>query len=106
MGRAVMGAAGLVGFVLWSYTWDVTSQSVRIPAEANQWRAVNHEVFSAARYDGRERVLHLEFHDGRRYAYEGVDGSTYLQFMHVPAKARYFNERIRDVYWCRPEDAE
>ena len=106
MRSATLWAIGLVGLVLWSYSWDFTSNAVPLPAEVNQWRPVNHAVFNADRYNGRERILYLEFHDGRRYAYEGVGGSTYLQFMRVPAKARYFNDRIRDVYWCRPEEAE
>lgn len=105
-GRAALWAIGLVGFIFWMYSWDFTSGAVGVSADANRWRAVDHAVFNAVRYDAKQRLLFLEFHDGRRYAYEGVDRSTYLEFMRVPAKARYFNYRIRDVFWCRPEEGE
>lgn len=49
-------------------------------------------------YDGRRKLLQLEFRTGSVYRYFGVPYEIYHGLMQAPSKGKYFNRDIRGRY--------
>lgn len=48
-----------------------------------------------AEYQSTERTLLVEFQDGRKYLYPGVDRELYLGLIRAPSPGGFFNREIR-----------
>ncbi len=49
-------------------------------------------------YDRAQRLLEIEFQNGRVYRYHGVPPEEYEALMQADSKGRYFIGNIRDAY--------
>jgi inosine/xanthosine triphosphate pyrophosphatase family protein len=57
-------------------------------------------------YDADARLLEIEFHGGRLYAYRNVDTDIYEQLMRADSHGQYFNTFIHGKYRFERIDAE
>jgi hypothetical protein len=62
---------------------------------------VESTTVSSVGYDGKARVLELEFCSGAIYQHLGVAAQEYREFLAAPSKGKYFNLHIRDRYPLR-----
>ena len=49
-------------------------------------------------YDRANRILEIEFQNGRVYRYHGVPPEEYEELLRAPSLGRYFISNIRDEY--------
>ena len=49
-------------------------------------------------YEGKSRILEIEFESGAVYQYLGVPARIHEELLVAESKGRYFNSEIRDVY--------
>ena len=49
-------------------------------------------------YDRENRILEVEFRNGRIYQYFGVPEAVYISLMNAPSHGQYFHQCVRDVY--------
>ena len=47
-------------------------------------------------YDGRSRILEIEFQSGEVYQYLDVPGTVHQKLQSAKSKGQYFNSEIRD----------
>jgi YD repeat-containing protein len=64
-------------------------------------KRVNSSKIRAVGYDQKERVLEVEFSDGRVVAYTGVSPEIHRQFMAAPSPASYFEDKIEEDFPSR-----
>jgi hypothetical protein len=57
-------------------------------------------AISRLNYDAFARELDVVFTSGRHYRYFEVPAAAYRQLVDAPAKAVFFDERIRNGYRC------
>ena len=55
------------------------------------------ETLAAAVYNDSLQTLQLEFRDGNRYVYFGVNFDLFRALLAAPSKGRFFNQHIRRV---------
>lgn len=53
---------------------------------------------TGASYDPDCRQLTVEFKDGKRYDYPGIEPQTWMAFMEAGSKGSYFMRNIRPLY--------
>lgn len=53
-------------------------------------------------YEGKGRILEIEFVSGAVYQYLDVPAAVHKGLMRAESKGRYFNNEIRDVYNYQP----
>ncbi len=51
-------------------------------------------------YDGRSKILEIEFQSGEVYQYLDVPGTVHQKLQSAKSKGQYFNSEIRDEYPC------
>jgi hypothetical protein len=56
---------------------------------------LNSSTLAAAAYDQTLARLELDFCDGTRYSYSGVDPEIFRSLLCADSKGRYFNRHIR-----------
>lgn len=61
-------------------------------------RPVDSTTMRSVGYEGKSRILEIEFDSGAVYQYLGVSGRVYEQLLAAESKGRYFNDEIRDSY--------
>ena len=61
-------------------------------------KRVNSSKIRAVGYDPKERVLEVEFSDGRVMAYTGVSPEIHRQFMAAPSPNSYFEDKIEEDF--------
>ncbi len=67
--------------------------------EANvQRQPVTSSNLKSVGYDRANRVLEIEFQNGRVYRYRGVPPEEYEELLKAPSLGRYFIATIRDEY--------
>lgn len=49
-------------------------------------------------YDGRSKILEIEFQSGEVYQYLDVPGTVHQKLQSAKSKGQYFNSEIRDDY--------
>ena len=59
---------------------------------------VKSRAITSVGYDDDAKILEIEFHSGRVYAYANVDRSLYEWLLKVPDKGGLFNRMIRDRF--------
>lgn len=64
-------------------------------------KRVNSSKIRAVGYDPKERVLEVEFSDGRVLAYRGVSPEIHRQFMAAPSPTSYFEDKIEEDFPSR-----
>jgi len=64
-------------------------------------KRVNSSKIRAVGYDPKERVLEVEFSDGRVMAYTGVSPEIHRQFMAAPSPTSYFEDKIEEDFPSR-----
>jgi hypothetical protein len=64
-----------------------------IPVESSSIRAIGYDT-SACR-------LHVEFHTGARYVYDGVHARAHRDLLTAESIGAHFNRHVRDAYPCR-----
>ena len=61
---------------------------------------VQSSVIAAIGYDERRRLLEIEFHTRRVYAYSDVPPSVYRELLAAASIGSHFNRYVRDRYVC------
>jgi KTSC domain len=64
-------------------------------------KRVSSSRIRAVGYDPKERVLEVEFSDGRVLAYTGVSSEVHRQFMAAPSPSSYFEDKIEEDFPSR-----
>lgn len=62
----------------------------RLPVESSD--------ISSIGYDGKNRILEIEFKGGRVYRYDEVESDVYKHFMRADSQGQYFNSFINNRY--------
>ncbi|HEV2462821.1 MAG TPA: KTSC domain-containing protein [Acidobacteriaceae bacterium] len=62
---------------------------------------VTSAVISAAAYCGSQRLLRVQFRDGKMYQYFDVPAALYRDFCGAPSKGSFFNQTIRQRFRCQ-----
>lgn len=60
--------------------------------------AVRSSVIRSVGYDGKDKVLEIEFRSGTVYRYLDVPAGIFVRLMASPSKGRYFDFFIRDCF--------
>lgn len=55
-------------------------------------------TLTIAEYDPECAQLTLDFHDGTRYRYSGVQMPQFIDLLHAPSQGIFFNREIRNRY--------
>lgn len=55
-------------------------------------------LLASASYDGRRRLLNVEFQSGERYRYFQVPSACYEGLLQANSKGSYFNRNIRNCF--------
>jgi hypothetical protein len=66
--------------------------------EAMRRRPVDSSTMRSVGYQGKSRILEIEFDSGAVYQYLGVPARIYRQLLRAESKGRYFNSEIREIY--------
>jgi hypothetical protein len=61
------------------------------------WKTLSSSLLQSAAYDEESGTLYIQFHQGRRYAYQGVDQVTADRFFSQGSGA-YFHRSIKPYY--------
>lgn len=61
-------------------------------------KRVNSSRIRAVGYDPKERVLEVEFSNGRILAYAGVSPEIHRQFMAAPSPTSFFEDKIEEDF--------
>jgi len=61
-------------------------------------KRVNSSRIRAVGYDQKERVLEVEFSNGKIVAYSGVSPEIYRQFMAAPSPTSFFEDKIEEDF--------
>ena len=56
---------------------------------------------SSVGYDEDNRILEIEFNNGKIYQYSDVDKSVYNELLNAESIGRYFNKAIAKKYYYR-----
>ena len=64
-------------------------------------KKVNSSSIRAVGYDERNRVLEVEFNDGRINEYSGVSQEIYRRLMSSPSLVSYFRDNIDESFTAR-----
>jgi hypothetical protein len=64
-------------------------------------KRVNSSKIRAVGYDPKDRVLEVEFRDGRVLAYTGVSAEVHRQFMAAPSPSSFFEDKIEEDFPSR-----
>jgi KTSC domain-containing protein len=59
---------------------------------------VDSENLASLGYEPANRVLEIEFRNGRVYQYEGVPQRLVDELLQAPSKGQYFNSKIKGRY--------
>lgn len=62
-------------------------------------------VIARIAYDEEERSLSIWFRETGRYIYSDVPKAIFDGLKKAPSAGRYFNDRIKRRYPCRPDPA-
>ena len=62
--------------------------------------AVRSTHLESVGYDGKSRILEIEFRDGRVYRYSEVPPGEHSALMAAPSRGKYFAAHVRDRYGC------
>lgn len=49
-------------------------------------------------YDAGKRTLEVEFHNGRRYVYSGVDSHTHFKFVNADSVGDFFHKNVKNKF--------
>ena len=61
-------------------------------------RVLSTTKLRTAAYDGAEKVLEIDFHDGRRLRYQAVPAEVARRFFASPNPASFWEDRIAEEY--------
>jgi hypothetical protein len=61
-------------------------------------RKVNSSTIRSVGYDERQRVLEVEFNDGRINQYAGVSAEVHRRLMGAPSIVSYFRDNIEESF--------
>jgi hypothetical protein len=61
-------------------------------------KKVNSSSIRSVGYDERNRVLEVEFNDGRIMQYSGVSGELHRRLMNAPSMVSYFRDNIEESF--------
>lgn len=64
-------------------------------------RKVNSSAFRSVGYDERNRVLEMEFSDGRVVQYSGVSAEVHRRLMNAPSMVSYFRDNIEESFTAK-----
>lgn len=64
-------------------------------------RKVNASAFRSVGYDERNRVLEVEFSDGRIVQYSAVSAEVHRRLMSAPSMVSYFRDNIEESFTAR-----
>ncbi len=64
--------------------------------------AVESSTMVSVGYEGKSRILEIEFTSGAVYQYLDVPAAVHKELMRAESKGRYFNGEIRDGYNYQP----
>jgi YD repeat-containing protein len=64
-------------------------------------RKVNSSSIRSVGYDERQRVLEIEFSDGRITQYAGVAAEVYRRLMNAPSIISYFRDNIEESFTAK-----
>ena len=64
--------------------------------------AVESSTMVSVGYEGKGRILEIEFTSGAVYQYLDVPARVHKELMQAESKGRYFNSEIRDTYNYQP----
>jgi KTSC domain len=62
------------------------------------WTKLNSSLIDSARYDPATGDLTVQFHQGRRYIYEGVSPKAADHFFQAESPGAYFHKYIKPNY--------
>ena len=63
-----------------------------------EMKSVNSSAISKIGYNPGNRLLIIQFHNGRTYDIPGVPEHIYQSLMNAPSKGSYFNSHIKGRY--------
>ena len=61
-------------------------------------KKVNSSSIRAVGYDERDRMLEVEFNDGRIMQYSGVSAELHRRLMSAPSMVSYFRDNIEESF--------
>ena len=61
-------------------------------------QSVSSSNLKSVGYDTKERILEIEFQNGRIYQYSNVSNDEYTELMEASSLGRYFNFYIKGAY--------
>lgn len=61
-------------------------------------QSVSSSNIAAVGYDEAEKKLHVQFHNGSTYAYEGVPADVHSELVGAESVGKYFNAHVKDSY--------
>jgi hypothetical protein len=61
-------------------------------------KKVNSSSIRSVGYDERNRMLEVEFNDGRIVQYSGVSAELHRRLMSAPSMVSYFRDNIEESY--------
>jgi hypothetical protein len=59
------------------------------------WRALRSSNVHSAKHDPETNTLHVKFHDGAIYEYEGVPASVHQGLMNAPSAGSFLHQHIK-----------
>jgi|HubBroStandDraft_5_1064220.scaffolds.fasta_scaffold721588_2 hypothetical protein len=62
------------------------------------WKTLSSSLIDSAAYDEEEGTLFLQFHQGRRYAYSGIDQRTADKLFESSSSGLFFHRHIKPYY--------
>lgn len=64
-------------------------------------RKVSSSSIRSVGYDERNRVLEVEFSDGRVNQYSGVSGEVHRRLMSAPSIVSYFRDNVEEAFTAK-----
>jgi hypothetical protein len=64
-------------------------------------KKLNSSNIRSAGYDPRNRVLEIEFSDGRIIQYSGVSEEVHRRFVNTPSPSSYFHDNIEESFTAK-----
>ena len=64
-------------------------------------KKVNSSSIRAVGYDERDRMLEVEFNDGRIMQYSGVSPELHRRLMSAPSMVSYFRDNIEESFTAK-----
>ena len=61
-------------------------------------KKVNSSSIRSVGYDERNRILEVEFNDGRIMQYSGVSAELHRRLMNAPSMVSYFRDNIEESF--------